>query len=359
LAGALPACAGIVAYFSAAHTVVPEMLYSCPGFAFCLAFEGNYRWHAADFWWSVAVVHILTWLLVALASSVVSRCWQDRPAARGKLRWRERWDGWVYGNPSRRRSLRRRLLEVNAFYWLASRAWFKPVGVWVALVFVAAWWVYMRLQLHFNWFDEMFVFTTVVLLNCLLKLWIAVETGQRLAEDQKIGALELLLSTPLRSGDLLRGQLLALRRQFLWPLMLVLVCEIFLIFVAPRQEFQMDSRMRSFGIAALFSLVTDLIALIGVAMEMALTARSPNHASVHTIFRVLILPWIVFGMIIALTNVWAATLGGNSFGWKFYLGMWLALGSLANLAFGVPAWWRLRTQFRHIALRRALASRQA
>src|SRR5205814_5695720 len=107
-------------------------------------------------------------------------------------------------SPARRRSLRARLLNVNAFYWLASRAWFKPIGVWLALAFVAAWWLFMRAELHFDWFDEMLCFTTALLLNSLLKLWIAVETGQRLAEDQKIGALELLLSTPMTVRDILR-----------------------------------------------------------------------------------------------------------------------------------------------------------
>ena len=52
----------------------------------------------------------------------------------------------------------------------------------------------------------------------MLKLWITTEAGQQLAVDKKSGAFELLLSTPLTVRDMVRGQWLALRRQFLKPL---------------------------------------------------------------------------------------------------------------------------------------------
>ena len=210
----------------------------------------------------------------------------------------------------------------------------------------------MRAQLHFNWFDELLCFTTVLLLNSLLKLWVAVETGQRLAEDQKMGALELLLSTPLRIKDILSGQWLALRRQFLWPLILVFAVELLLVSLAPRREFQLDNRMRAFGTAGIVMLVTDLMALIWVAMASALTAKTPNQASVSTVFRIMILPWMLWMAVVAVTNLWVMTFGGDTFGWKFYLGLWVSLGLAADLLFGFPAWWKLQTSFRELALKR-------
>jgi ABC-type transport system involved in cytochrome c biogenesis permease component len=198
LAGTLPACAGAIAYFSPSHRVVPELLYPCPVYSFYL----SSGWGSRHFWWSTGVVHALTWVLVALASWLVPSSWQDRPSSGGKARWRDRWRVWVYGGAARRKAFRTRLLEVNAFYWLAARAWFKPAGVWSAMVFVAGWWLYMRVILHSNWFDEFLILATAVLLNSLLKIWIAVEAGQRLAEDQKMGALELLLSTSLSVRDI-------------------------------------------------------------------------------------------------------------------------------------------------------------
>jgi hypothetical protein len=179
---------------------------------------------------------------------------------------------------------------------------------------------------------------------------------QRLAEDQKMGTLELLLSTPLTVRDILRGQLLSLRRQFLWPLILVFAIELLLIIFAPGQSFQLDSRMRAFGVASVILLAADLAALFWVAMATALTAKSPNHASVGTIFRVLILPWVVFGILAVLMNLWT-TLGGNTLTWKFYLGLWFVLGVVTDLCFGYSRWWKLRTQFRELALRRALSNK--
>jgi hypothetical protein len=328
------------------------LLYSCPGYAFYLAFDANYRWHPSHFWWSLGIVHLLTWALVGLASVRLPRCWQDRPAGKRKTRWRDRWQAVVFGNPERRKALRTRLLNLNAFYWLACRAWFKPIGVWIAVAFIACWWVYMRFQMKIDWFDDTLCFSVALLLNSLFKLWIGVETVQRLAEDQKMGTLELLLSTPLRVRDILVGQWLSLRRQFLWPLVLIFTVELLLVFFAPRQSFQSDSRMRAFGIAGIILLAADLAALFWVAMAAALTSKSPNLASVGTIFRVLILPWVIFGMVAALTNLWVVTLGGYALSWRFYLGLWFVLGILADSIFGLSAWWRLRSNFRELALRR-------
>jgi ABC-type transport system involved in multi-copper enzyme maturation permease subunit len=354
LAGALPACAGAIAYFSPSHRVVPELLYSCPVYSFYLSSDAFYRWAIRHFWWSTGVVHALTWLLVALASWLVPRSWQDRPSGDGQARWRDRWrvwvyGVWVYGDAARRKAFRTRLLNVNAFYWLAARAWFKPAGVWLSLGFVACWWLYMPVILHFNWFDEFFILYTALILNSLLKLWIAVEAGQRLAEDQKMGALELLLSTPLSVRDILRGQWLALRRQFLRPLLVVIAAELLLILAVPSQS---DLTVLSFGMAGILLLVIDLVALTWVAMATALTARSPNHASVSTIFRVLILPWVVCGAVGVMVNLWFATRGAPAPEWKFYLGLWFWSGIVADLAFGLPAWWQLRTRFRHLAQQR-------
>src|SRR5256885_13342865 len=99
--------------------------------------------------------------------------------------------------------LRKRLLDINPFLWLAARAWFKPTAAWIGLGIIAIWWFVVRAFLDTSWHEELLNFTLAVLLNGLFKLWVAVEAGQRLADDQKLGALELLLSTPLTVRDIL------------------------------------------------------------------------------------------------------------------------------------------------------------
>lgn len=357
LAFTLPSIAGAIAYFTPTHLFIPELFFCCPVYSFYLSFASRYPFETAHFWSCMAVVHGLTWILIALASRIVLGSWQDRPAEKGKTPLRERWQTFVYGHPAKRIALRKRLLDINPFLWLAARAWVKPIGAWIGLAIIAAWWLTVRAFLDSSWHDEMLCFTTALLLNCLLKLWIAVEAGQRLADDQKIGALELLLSSPLTVRDILRGQFLALRRQFLGPLMVVAIVELGLSAALAHYAPLYASRTFAFGNASLALLAADLTALIWVAIASALTAKNPNHASVNTIFRILILPWLVWLIIVTVANVWFMLHGSNEPGWKFYLYLWFWLGLLADAAFGLPAWWRVRTGFRDLALHRLSISK--
>jgi ABC-2 family transporter protein len=357
LAFALPACGLAIAYFTPTHIFLPELLLCCPVYSFYLTFAARYPFEPEHFWWSIAIVHTLTWLLLIFASYLLPRIWQDRPAEKGKTRFRDRWNNWVYGNPARRKSLRKRLLDINPFLWLAARAWLKPLTAWFSLAIIAVWWLVVRAVLQSDWHDEMLSFTTALLLNSLLKLWVAVETGQRLADDQKLGALELLLSTPLTVRDILRGQFLALRRQFLGPLIFVVVVELVLPFAAASRPLLEASRARSFGNASLFLLAADLIALFWVAIALALTAKNPNQASINTIFRILVLPWLAWLIIVTVTQVWLMLRGARELSWEFYLYLWVWLGLITDIAFGLPAWWRVRTRFRELALQRLSTSK--
>jgi len=354
---ALPACGLAIAYFAPSHRVINQLFYCCPVFSFYITFTKLYWLRSDQFWWSIGIVHAMTWLLIATASRTLPRIWQDRPAEQHKSRFRERWKTWVYGNPAKRKALRKRLLDINPFFWLAARAWFKPFGAWLGLAIIAGWWLIVRTYLDSSWHDEMLCFTTALLLNALLKLWIGVETGQRLADDQKLGALELLLSTPLTVGDILRGQFLALRRQFLSPLIFVFAVELALTFAAASHSPLYEARTHAFGNASLLILAADLAALFWVAIASALTAKNPNQASINTIFRILILPWVLWLTIVTITNVWFMLHGSNELGWKFYLYLWVWLGLLADAVFGLSAWWLLRTRFRELALHRLSISK--
>jgi len=106
----------------------------------------------------------------------------------------------------------------------------------------------------------------------------------------------------------------------------------------------------SFGVRGLIMLLTDLGAVIGVAIASALTARSPNRASVTTVFRVLILPSLVF-LAVSLVTVISSAPGPYS-ELKFYILLWFWLGIGADIIFGLPAWWQVLTRFRQLAVRR-------
>ncbi|HWW03591.1 MAG TPA: hypothetical protein VNZ64_28060 [Candidatus Acidoferrum sp.] len=349
-----PACASAFAYFAPSHRLIPELLFSCPPYAFYLSFDAAYGIERVHYWQAVGVIHGLTWLLVLAASWVVPLSWQDQPTRSSRNRWRELWQAWNFGEPARRPAYRRQLLDVNAFYWLAARVRLKPVHVWTFLGLLAAWWVVGWLTSGKMWLDEVEFVLTALMLNFTFKVWVAIEAGQELADDQRSGAVELLLSVPLTVGEILRGQVLALRRQFLKPLLFVIGVELVFLWVLHRRSPIAQTLVP--WLAVLVVLVADLVALVGVGMMRALTSKNHNHATIGTLVRVLVVPWALFGIVVGVINLWSAltVTGGPQWspGWKFYVGLWFGFSLAADLVYGLSAWWQLRTRFRKIALRR-------
>lgn len=352
LAAVPPACASVIAYWSPTNRFPPSLLYSCPVYTFWMSFDLNYKGRAWDFWWSLGVIHALVWLLVGLASWVVPHTWQDRPSRAGRNLWREFWHWLSYGKGSKQLEHRRRLLEVNAFYWLAGRARLKTLHVWVFLGFMGLWWVCGWIASRSLWFDASVAITMALLLNTTLKVWVVIEAGQRLAEDQQAGALELMLSTSLGVPEILRGQWLALCRQFLGPLLAVLGVEtLWMLFLAMHAH---DDGLIVIWLAGMLMLVADMIALGWVAMRAALTAQNHNRATITAFTRILVVPWIGYGLVWAFGNAWCFLTSDN--GWNpsamVYLSLWLGWGLGADLLFGLLAWRQLHTRFRQYVVQR-------
>ncbi len=350
--GAPPAAAGLIGSLSPGHRPILELAYSCPVFTFFVSFDATYVSERAHFWWSAGTIFAVTWLLVLLASWVAPVSWQDQPTRTSRNRWREWWHTWSYGEASQRPPYRKRLLDTNAFYWLAARARLKPVHVWTFLGFMAAWWVIGWATSGDMWLDEAALVLTALMLNFAFKVWVAIEAGQELADDQKSGAVELLLSVPLTVRDILRGQLLALRRQFLKPLLVVMAVEV--VFMLMLYQRTPGWEVLVTWLAGLTILTADLAALVWVAMARALTAKNHNQATISTLARVLVLPWVVFGLVVGAGNLWSALTPGPGWspGWGFYVGLWFGLSLAVDLIFGLWAWWQLQTRFREITLRR-------
>jgi len=299
-----------------------------------------------SFWWSLLLVHLMSWALLLLASRILPRVWQIRDSNSWLEKHRARLEQWTYGRAKARQTHRAALLNVNPFLWLVSRERWKPFYVWFYLAAVAGTWLWGWLDYDNLMFDRKTLVPTVFLFQSFLKLWIVTETCHRLAEDRRLGALELLLSTPLTTREILRGQWMALKRQFATPLAVVLVLEFLLL----RQQFT-----RSTTLIHLAMLLADLAALGWVGMWLGLTARNLNRAILGTIARVLILPSgaYVAGML-ALDILWPL-LGRGSFepseGFRDYF--WFGIGLANNLLFGV-CWARrhLLNNFRQAATHR-------
>ncbi len=352
-AGVLPACGAWLAYLGKVQRLEAAFLLPSVGYTYALAFAAPYKIDAAQFWWSLGIIHGLGWVWLVLASLVAPHTWQDRPAGVRKLRWRERVQLWSYGSLAERRDFRRRLLDANAYFWLTARSRLKPAWVWGVLGLVACGWGWGLAKFHREWLNLATYIFTAVVLNVLLKGWVALEAGRQLAEDRKQGALELLLSTPLTIRDILRGQMLALMRQFLGPLVLVLVVE-FLFFWAAASDTNVENQAALWGMlwgGLALTLLADLAALFWVGMWLGLSARNPDRAASGSVVRILVVPGVAFALVVLVLALISYS-GGSEPGPKFWLSLWFGLGLAVDLGFGAWARHKLLTEFRRAAEQR-------
>ena len=116
LIAAGPACAGLIAYFTNPYRFVPELFFCCPPYSLYLSADLPYTLHSEQFWWTVGIIHGLTWLLLLLASWIAPHSWRDQPAGAGVSYWRAFWHACSFGRAAPRQAFRKRLLNTNAFY---------------------------------------------------------------------------------------------------------------------------------------------------------------------------------------------------------------------------------------------------
>ena len=347
LTALLPAAGAFAVFVLKTKRLEPLLYLPSAGFAFRMGFDAAYKSVPRLFWTSCCVIHGLGWIFLVVSVFVAPRSWQDKPTRIQNLRWRERWKLWSYGTAEERYAFRLRLLDTCAFYWLAARARLKPAQVWALLGFLACCWMWGLARFHRDWLNVGLYFTTAFILNVILKGWVASESGRQLAEDRKRGALELLLSTPLGPRDILRGQRLALQRQFLGPLLAVLLIEVVLMIASEHDTVNQEdfAFMIKTWLAGMIMLVADCIALYWVGMWQAVISKNPNRAASASVARVLVLPWILFalfGLICSLMTFPRAHEPTEN----VFLGVWLALGLGADIGFGTWARYKFLSQFR-------------
>jgi ABC-type transport system involved in cytochrome c biogenesis permease component len=322
-------------------------LFSSPACACFLAFDPLYSAkvgnpHAA-FWGNVALTQLYAWVFFWLACWIVPRSWQDAVVGK-RARWRE-------GTRSSRNARRRaELLEINPFLWRVARSGRKRLMVWLALVVSA-----LLFILCFHWFsgdlwDPGADFFLLLPLGLLLKVWLAAEAGRTFSEDRRGGGLELLLSTPLAERQIVRGQLLALWRQFALPAGVVLLANLVFVLVEMRKWGNTGDRSVLLVMHLILGgfLVADLIALSWVGMWQGLICRKPNRAALLSLTRILVLPPLLF-----VLGFWFWAIshepGSGQHDTACAFTFWILLGLGADLYFALAARRKLSGQFRAIA----------
>jgi hypothetical protein len=163
-----------------------------------------------------------------LATLFLARSWRDKAQALRPGRLPTAVPLKVAAASNRRRdNLRRRLLAINPFYWLAAR---RQLGAPIFMLIVAAL-VLLTVTGTTPFFSkissparigtalgEMLAWLCMAGALHVMTLYYAAMLGaQSFAEDKQAGALELIFSTPARVTTMLGGVGMAFRRRMLFP----------------------------------------------------------------------------------------------------------------------------------------------
>jgi len=278
-----------------------------------------------SFWISLTIVHGIAWLLIWRTCRALPMLWMERVAESGLEAWVQQWESRIWGREARLR-LRRKLLTVNPFYWLAAREPQKPWYVWAFVVLVLAVWAGGFIENRDVMFDFWPLVPTVIMVHGMLKLWIISEVSHRLVPDQRSGSLELLLSSPLQPGRIVEGQMLALRRFFFAPLIFLFAIEL----GGLSSHFSWKAIL---VVQALF--VVDFVTLHWLGMWLSLTSRSMNQVFLVSFGLIMVLPWLLFS---GATFIWSTFFeqgfGAISFGNK------VCIWAIISLAIDLLVGWR-------------------
>ena len=358
LINGIPPVLGLYQAYRLNSNAVPEaFLIPSAGYAFAQAFDALYNAKPERFLISVATTHGLSWMLLALASIAARNTWQDRPAGARKVRWRERWQQWSFGNPSARTAFRTRLLNISPCYWLGGRDRLKPMLVWGFLGLVGALWLWGYFKWREDWASDATYFVTTLLLHTAIKLWVSSEACQKLGPDYRSGALELLLSTPLTVREILRGQFLSLRRQFLWPVIFIVGVDFLFLIAGLRGVGASGETIWAWlCLAGISVFVADVLTLCWVGLWVGVTAKHANRAASATVARVLVLPWLAFAgvlLLVSFLKFWNYIDDASGFS----LGLWFGASMVADIAFFLWSRHRLHHDLRTFATHRYVPRR--
>lgn len=310
------------------------------------------------FWQTVSVVQAEAWCFLLLAALVTPRSWQDRPAGVARIWWDLRWLRWSHGDEFERRRFRKRLLRENAFYWLAARERLKPMWVWVLLGLAGGLWAWGYGKWQRDWLNEVVFLFMAFFLNLIVKCWLAAEAVRTLAEERRSGALQLLLVTDLTPRKIAEGQGMALRRQFLLPLFVLLGIELAMALGGPfmptfgEQDHEGRLAWLCYWMSTIVGLFADTLALWWLGMWFGVAARSSRRAYVANVFAILFLPVLLFAGFLMLAFVDSLFGYRWSLSWKAYFTVWFGLGLAVDVGFGLWARRQFLVRLREVAAQR-------
>ena len=285
----------------------PVLSLTSPGYVF----ETAGAWGRNPFWLALAVTHLLAWGLLALASALAPRTWQERPS---RKETGQRLSRWRYGGARRLGALRRRLMDHNPVQWLTSREQWQALAVWLValaeLTVLVGLWVGNGPQLiwmFWGWLNG--------LMTLLLYIWVAASGCRFHVEARRSGFLEGVLSTSLPVQKIVSGQWRAMLRLFGPPVVLWELVQLAAVIPVSHASLGLvaaamppGTSVPGLGTGLMFATTASgaVISLAGMAtlawfsMWMGLTTKNTGLATLKTILFVKVIPGFVISMVAAL-----------------------------------------------------------
>jgi hypothetical protein len=332
----------------------PGFLLTSPGYAYWTIKSGTaLRIYFDDVLFSLAFTNLAAWLCLVVASaSVAQRAHAEAPRSKVAEWFTRVRQVWAYGKAERRQALRRRLLDRNAFAWLAARDRLKQRYAWIFLSLLGGLWALGRWKAPEITEDWPIALFALWFLHFFFKVWVASEVAARFIEDRRSNGLELLLTTPLGLREVARGQRLALLRQFGAPLALVIALNLYVGYRAGGASGYLlgSANAMLFFVVGLIHLAFDLYAIHWVAIWRSMRLRGVNRTIMQTIGLIIYLPllgWFILWQASWLANVAAAWRG--EFSTAHLLLFWTALCVVYDLALAIIARVAFFRDFRQVA----------
>lgn len=297
------------------------------------------------YWTSVTFTLFYAFAFAGVAALVVPRIWQQRVEGKpGRGDWRS-----GAGDLAAKRAERQQLLDLSPTCWLGGRGRLRGIWLWVFLSCVMAGWLWAYVE------DSSMMLTLgmsgawMFFVHGVLKIFVASEAVRTYAEDFKQGALELILCTPLTVGEIIRGQIMNVVRYFRWPILAVLTADIFLLVAGLTGGRSADNPeiIQMFGAMMVF-FVIDCAVITVVGLWQGLISRNGRQALTSTTVRIMVLPWIMFGLL----NLFASVVMRSAIPGSLQLSVLIALALLINGLFGWQAWEQLHQNLRLVAASR-------
>jgi ABC-type transport system involved in cytochrome c biogenesis permease component len=294
-----------------------------PFYPFAWARETNYGTQHAMFWATLFASQLFGWFFLGLASVALAQFWPNGKAwSPGRRLERQSQSSWA--GPKHRHRRRARSFPFDPVICLTGNG---AMLRWIVWAIVAGWAVVVcdgRL-----WRSQPILgFPSAKSFTFLLKTLVAFQACRFFVETRRNGSLELLLCSPLRNTDLIEAQWRALRRIFLWPLVVFLLLRILTVpyplplaalsrVVAPSAGSLLET-----GFLGIFSctisLFADILAVGWFGMWLALTTKKPVLAPALTILFVLVLPSCLYRLDLVADMLfvsWGATQLQQNFRW--------------------------------------------